>query len=102
MYGKTLKPFESVIFTDASTYSTLRSLRLGDNIVTGTQEIEPVEGYYVTTDRGAIMIHTAEPVQVLIVEMSGRIAYKGIATDGQRIMVPAGIYAVNGQLVRVK
>ena len=99
---KTLKPFESVIFTDASTYSTLRSLRLGDNIVTGTQEIEPVEGYYVTTDRGAIMIHTAEPVQVLIVEMSGRIAYKGIATDGQRIMVPAGIYAVNGQLVRVK
>ena len=99
---KTLKPFESVIFTDVSTYSTLRSLRLGDNIVTGTQEIEPVEGYYVTTDRGAIMIHTAEPVQVLIVEMSGRIAYKGIATDGQRIMVPAGIYAVNGQLVRVK
>lgn len=99
---KTLKPFESVIFTDASTYSTLRSLRLGDNIVTGTQTIEPVEGYYVSTERGAIVIHTAEPVQVLIVEMSGRIAYKGMATDGQRIMVPTGIYAVNGQLVRVK
>lgn len=99
---KTLKPFESVIFTDASTYSTLRCLRLGDNIVTGTQTIEPVEGYYVSTERGAIVIHTAEPVQVLIVEMSGRIAYKGMATDGQRIMVPTGIYAVNGQLVRVK
>lgn len=99
---KTLKPFESVIITDASTYSTLRSLRLGDNIVTGTQTIEPVEGYYVSTERGAIVIHTAEPVQVLIVEMSGRIAYTGMATDGQRIMVPTGIYAVNGQLVRVK
>lgn len=98
----TLKPFESVILTDANTYSTLRSLRLGDNIVTGTQTIEPVEGYYVSTERGAIVIHTAEPVQVLIVEMSGRIAYKGMATDGQRIMVPTGIYAVNGQLVRVK
>lgn len=98
----TLKPFESVILTDANTYSTLRSLRLGDNIVTGTQVIEPVEGYYVSTERGAIVIHTAEPVQVLIVEMSGRIAYKGMATDGQRIMVPTGIYAVNGQLVRVK
>ena len=102
LLSATTGEYASVIFTDASTYSTLRSLRLGDNIVTGTQEIEPVEGYYVTTDRGAIMIHTAEPVQVLIVEMSGRIAYKGIATDGQRIMVPAGIYAVNGQLVRVK
>lgn len=97
-----IKPFQSFVLTDAKTLSTLRSLRIGDGVVTGNQTIEPVDGYYVTTDRGAIMIHTAEPVQVLIVEMSGRIAYKGIATDGQRIMVPAGIYAVNGQLVRVK
>lgn len=99
---KTLEPFESVILTDETTYSTLRSLRLGDGIVTGTQGIEPTEGYYVTTERGAIVIHTAEATQMLIVEMSGRIAYKGMATDGQRIPVPTGIYAVNGQLVRVK
>ena len=91
-----------MIFTDASTYSTLRSLRLGDNIVTGTQEIEPVEGYYVTTDRGAIVIHTPEPMDVVIIGMNGKVAYRGEVTDGQRIMVPSGIYAVNGQLVRVK
>ncbi len=99
---KILKPFESVILTDETTYSTLRSLRLGNGIVTGTQAIEPTEGYYVTTERGAIVIHTAEATRMLIVEMSGRIAYKGMATDGQRILVPTGIYAVNGQLVRVK
>lgn len=99
---KTLAPFESVILTDAETYATLRSIGVGDGIVTGIQEIVPTEGYYVTTERGAIAIHTAEPVDVLVVGVNGKIAYRGIATDGQRISVPAGIYAVNGQLVRVK
>jgi head-tail adaptor len=34
--------------------------------------------------------------------MNGKVAYRGEVTDGQRIMVSSGIYAVNGQLVRVK
>ena len=88
--------------TDTKTLSTLRSLRLGDSIVTGTQVIEPMEGYYVTTERGAIVIHTPEPMDVVIIGMNGKVAYRGEVTDGQRIMVSSGIYAVNGQLVRVK
>ena len=97
-----IKPFQSFVLTDAKTLSTLRSLRLGDSIVTGTQVIEPMEGYYVTTERGAIVIHTPEPMDVVIIGMNGKVAYRGEVTDGQRIMVSSGIYAVNGQLVRVK
>ena len=33
---------------------------------------------------------------------SRTVAYRGEVTDGQRIMVSSGIYAVNGQLVRVR
>ena len=55
-----IKPFQSFVLTDAKTLSTLRSLRIGDGVVTGNQTIEPVDGYYVTTDRGAIVIHTPE------------------------------------------
>lgn len=97
-----IKPFQSFVLTDAKTLSTLRSLRIGDGVVTGTQGIEPVDGYYVTTDRGAIVIHTPEPMDVVIIGMNGKVAYRSEVTDGQRIMVPSGIYAVNGQLVRVK
>ena len=97
-----IKPFQSFVLTDAKTLSTLRSLRIGDGVVTGNQTIEPVDGYYVTTDRGAIVIHTPEPMDVVVIGMNGKVAYRGEVTDGQRIMVPSGIYAVNGQLVRVK
>ncbi|WP_455635431.1 hypothetical protein [Parabacteroides sp.] len=97
-----IKPFQSFVLTDAKTLSTLRSLRIGDGVVTGNQTIEPVDGYYVTTDRGAIVIHTPEPMDVVIIGMNGKVAYRGEVTDGRRIMVPSGIYAVNGQLVRVK
>ena len=97
-----IKPFQSFVLTDAKTLSTLRSLRIGDGVVTGTQGIEPVDGYYVTTDRGAIVIHTPEPMDVVIIGMNGKVAYRGEVTDGQRIMLSSGIYAVNGQLVRVK
>ena len=97
-----IKPFQSFVLTDAKTLSTLRSLRIGDGVVTGNQTIEPVDGYYVTTDRGAIVIHTPEPMDVVIIGMNGKVAYRSEVTDGQRIMVSSGIYAVNGQLVRVK
>lgn len=97
-----IKPFQSFVLTDAKTLSTLRSLRIGDGVVTGNQTIEPVDGYYVTTDRGAIVIHTPEPMDVVIIGMNGKVAYRGEVTDGRRIMVSSGIYAVNGQLVRVK
>ena len=97
-----IKPFQSFVLTDAKTLSTLRSLRIGDGVVTGNQTIEPVDGYYVTTDRGAIVIHTPEPMDVVVIRMNGKVAYRSEVTDGQRIMVPSGIYAVNGQLVRVK
>ena len=97
-----IKPFQSFVLTDAKTLSTLRSLRIGDGVVTGNQTIEPVDGYYVTTDRGAIVIHTPEPMDVVIIGMNGKVAYRGEVTDGQRIMVSSDIYAVNGQLVRVK
>lgn len=97
-----IKPFQSFVLTDAKTLSTLRSLRIGDGVVTGNQTIEPVDGYYVTIDRGAIVIHTPEPMDVVIIGMNGKVAYRGEVTDGRRIMVSSGIYAVNGQLVRVK
>ena len=78
--------------TDAKTLSTLRSLRIGDGVVTGNQTIEPVDGYYVTTDRGAIVIHTPD-MDVVVIRMNGKVAYRGEVTDGQRIMVSSGIYA---------
>lgn len=97
-----IKPFQSFVLTDTKTLSTLRSLRIGEGVVTGNQTVEPVDGYYVSTERGAIVIHTAEAVDVMIIGMNGKVAYRGEATDGQRIELPSGIYAVNGQLVRVK
>lgn len=97
-----IKPFQSFVLTDTKTLSTLRSLRIGEGVITGNQTVEPVDGYYVSTERGAIVIHTAEAVDVMIIGMNGKVAYRGEATDGQRIELPSGIYAVNGQLVRVK
>ena len=94
--------FPKLCLDRPKTLSTLRSLRIGDGVVTGNQTIEPVDGYYVTTDRGAIVIHTPEPMDVVIIGMNGKVAYRGEVTDGRRIMVSSGIYAVNGQLVRVK
>lgn len=97
-----IKPFQSFVLTDAKTLSTLRSLRIGDGVVTRNQTIEPVDGYYVTTERGAIVIHTPEPMDVVIIGMNGKVAYRGEVTDDRRIMVPSGIYVVNGQFVKVK
>ena len=92
----------SFVLTDAKTLSTLRSLRIGDGVVTGNRTIEPVDGYYVTTDRGAIVIHTPGLWTWWLSRMNGKVAYRGEVTDGQRIMVSSGIYAVDGPLVRVK
>ena len=96
----TIKAFQSFILADATTTSTLRSLKVGD-IPTGN-EIIPVEGYYVRTGKGTITIHTAEPIQVVVVDMLGRVYYNARVSDGYQITVPAGIYAVNRQKVIVK
>lgn len=96
----TIKAFQSFILADAATTSTLRSLKVGDT-PTGN-EIIPVEGYYVHAGKGTIMIHTSEPVQVVVVDMLGRVYYNARVSDGYQIAVPAGIYAVNRQKVIVK
>ena len=96
----TIKAFQSFILADAATTSTLRSLKVGDT-PTGN-EIIPVEGYYVHAGKGTIMIHTSEPVQVVVVDMLGRVYYNARVSDGYQITVPAGIYAVNRQKVIVK
>lgn len=96
----TIKAFQSFVLADESTTSTLRSLRV-DDTPTGN-EIVPTDGYYVRTGKGTITIHTAEPVQVIVVDMLGRIYYNARVTDGAQIAVPAGIYAVNRQKVIVK
>ncbi|MEG2066882.1 MAG: DUF6383 domain-containing protein, partial [Tannerellaceae bacterium] len=99
--GAVIKPFQSYVLADARTTATLRSLRV-DGVVT-ENEIIPTEGYYVESAQGAIVIHTAESVVVEVVDMTGRIVYKAQETmDGCRIALPAGIYAVNRQMVIVK
>lgn len=98
----TIAPFQSYILADAGTTATLRSLRVDDGITTGN-DIVPTDGYYIQAAEGAILIRTNEPVQILVADMNGRLLYNGlVTTDGQRIDLPAGIYAVNRQLVRVK
>lgn len=92
--------FQSFVLADEGTTSTLRSLRIGDT-PTGN-EIIPTDGYYVQAGKGSITIRTAEPVQVTVVDMLGRVYYNARVNDGARIDVPAGIYAVNRQKVIVK
>ena len=100
MVNPTIKAFQSFVLADEATTSTLRSLRIGDT-PTGN-EIVPVEGYFVETGHGTITIHTAEPTQVIVVDMLGRVHYNARVNDGAQIAVPAGIYAVNRQKVIVK
>ena len=100
MVNPTIKAFQSFVLADEATTSTLRSLRIGDT-PTGN-EIVPVEGYFVETGHGTITIHTAEPMQVIVVDMLGRVHYNARVNDGAQIAVPAGIYAVNRQKVIVK
>ncbi|MCD7851552.1 MAG: DUF6383 domain-containing protein [Parabacteroides sp.] len=100
MVNPTIKAFQSFVLADEGTTSTLRSLRIGDT-PTGN-EIVPVEGYFVETGHGTITIHTAEPTQVIVVDMLGRVYYNARVNDGTQIAVPAGIYAVNKQKVIVK
>lgn len=97
-----IKSFQNSVLTDAETLSILRSLRIGDGVVTGNQTTEPVDGYYMTTDRDAIVIHTSGPMDAMITGMNGKVVYRSEATGGQRVMVPSGVYVVSGQLVRVK
>ncbi|WP_298553749.1 DUF6383 domain-containing protein [uncultured Parabacteroides sp.] len=99
--GAEIPAFGSYILADAGTTSTLRSLKIGDT-PTGN-EVIAVEGYFVRTGKGTIIIHTAEPVQVTVVDMLGRVYFNArVASDGYQISVPAGIYAVNRQKVIVK
>ena len=99
--GATIPAFGSYILADEGTTSTLRSLKIGDT-PTGN-EVIAVEGYFVRTGKGTIIIHTAEPVQVTVVDMLGRVYFNArVASDGYQISVPAGIYAVNRQKVIVK
>lgn len=99
--GATIPAFGSYILADENTTSTLRSLRVGDTPT--ANEVVVVEGYFVRTGKGVIVIHTSEPVQVTVVDMLGRIYYNArVASDGYQISVPAGIYAVNRQKVVVK
>lgn len=101
-FNPTIAPFQSYILADETTTSTLRSLRVGDT-PTGNEEISPVEGYYVESGHGMITIRTAEPVQVIVADMLGRIHYNArVTSDGYQINLPAGIYAVNKQKVIVK
>lgn len=100
MVNPTIKAFQSFVLADEGTTSTLRSLRIGDT-PTGN-EIVPVKGYFVETGHGTITIHTAEPTQVIVVDMLGRVYYNARVNDGTQIAVPAGIYAVNKQKVIVK
>ncbi len=100
MVNPTIKAFQSFVLADEATTNTLRSLRIGDT-PTGN-EIVPVEGYFVETGHGTITIHTAEPTQVIVVDMLGRVHYNARVNDGAQIAVPAGIYAVNRQKVIVK
>ena len=100
MVNPTIKAFQSFVLADEATTSTLRSLRIGDT-PTGN-EIVPVDGYFVETGHGTITIHTAEPTQVIVVDMLGRVHYNARVNDGAQIAVPAGIYAVNRQKVIVK
>ena len=100
MVNPTIKAFQSFVLADEATTSTLRSLRIGDT-PTGN-EIVPVDGYFVETGHGTITIHTAEPTQVIVVDMLGRVHYNARVNDGAQIAVPAGIYAVNKQKVIVK
>ena len=100
MVNPTIKAFQSFVLADEATTNTLRSLRIGDT-PTGN-EIVPVEGYFVETGHGTITIHTAEPTQVIVVDMLGRVHYNARVNDGAQIAVPTGIYAVNRQKVIVK
>lgn len=101
-FTPTVAPFQSYILADAATTSTLRSLRVGDT-PTGNEVIAPVEGYYVESGHGMITIRTAEPVQVVVADMLGRIHYNArVVSDGYQINLPAGIYVVNKQKVIVK
>lgn len=102
-YQPTIAPFQSYILADATTTSTLRSLKVGGDITTGNEAISPIDGYYVVAGKGTITIHTAEPVRVVVTDMSGRIFYNAsVTSDGYQIAVPAGVYAVNKQKVIVK
>lgn len=96
-----LQPFETVLLTDSETFQTLRSVGIGEGGATANEWIAK-EGYYLTTERGAIVVHTAEPMELYVVTVSGAVVYRGTVTDGERIVVPTGFYAVNGQIVRVK
>lgn len=101
-FNPTVAPFQSYILADETTTSTLRSLRVGET-PTGNEKITPVEGYYVESGHGTITIRTAEPVQVVVADMLGRIYYNArVTSDGYQINLPAGIYAVNNQKVIVK
>lgn len=101
-FNPTVAPFKSYILADATTTSSLRSLRVGET-PTGNEVITPVEGYFVEAGRGMITIRTAEPLQVVVVDMLGRVYYNArVTSDGYQINLPAGIYAVNNQKVIVK
>ena len=101
-FNPTIAPFQSYILADEATANTLRSLRVGD-MPTGNEVIAPVEGYYVESGHGMITIRTAEPVQVVVADMLGRIHYNArVTSDGYQINLPAGIYVVNKQKVIVK
>lgn len=101
-YNPEIKPFQSYILADQKTTLTLRSMRLEDT-PTSNEQIVPAQGYYVEAGKGFITIHTAEPVQVTVVDMLGRVYYNAlVAYDSFRISLPAGIYAVNKQKVIVK
>lgn len=97
----TIKAFQSFVNADYNTKATLRSIGTTDPNATGNEFVVK-EGYYLTTERGAIVVHTAEPMELYVVAVSGAVIYRGMVTDSQHIAVPTGIYAVNGQMVRVK
>ena len=97
----TIKAFQSYVIADANTRATLRSIGTTDPNATANEFVVK-EGYYLTTERGAIVVHTAEPMELYVVAVSGAVVYRGTVADGERIAVPTGIYAVNGQMVRVK
>lgn len=98
----TIPAFSSFILADAQTTATLRSFELKDDTPTANA-VSPTSGYFVTTRQGVLVIHTSEPVHVTIATMKGQLLYNGtVSTDGWQLAVPAGIYAVNGELFQVK
>lgn len=97
-----ISPFSSYLLTDRQTVATQATLRLGELSTANEAMALPTPALKLWNEHGSLVVEAAEETLLTLYTPSGKqILLRRIPAGQTRIPLPAGVYLVNRQKVRI-